>query len=132
MQSSTLWEANGVQLSFSQWVGAAELIEATMAVASDARFDEIRHLIFDLRAASGVALTGADLELLDASLRGPAISNPNVLVVFIEPEKAGAALLQTFSLNHEKAYPWVVCASLATARQEITKPRTPHFRPTHW
>ncbi|URI07926.1 hypothetical protein MW290_04895 [Aquincola tertiaricarbonis] len=125
------WEPRGVVVTYSGNLLHEELLERHQQIAADARFDDLRYAIVDTLPTQSLSLSRADVEEVDAFLRGPACTNPNIRVVFVATHPDVLRALADYDAMADRAFKEVVCGSAQAARDLIGAGAS-DFRPRGW
>lgn len=114
------WETRGLLITYSGALPAREILQCHERIASDLRFDGLRFAIVDTHAVTSLMLTRADLEEIDAFLRGPAITNSNIRIVFVATDPSVLQVLEAYAGIADRSYRFAVCTSVAAARAMLS------------
>lgn len=83
MSYAVTWEAHGAYKYFSGHVSFAEYAHSQEEILGDARADEIRYVINDLRDVESYTVTQDEAEYSAAFNRASAVSNPRVRIAYV-------------------------------------------------
>ena len=98
---------------------ASDVAACHERIAADPRFDDFRFANVDARSVQALTATSAEIELIEAFLRGPAMTNTTIFVVFVATEPSVLAALVTYNAISDRAYRITVCDSLSEARAPL-------------
>lgn len=109
------WQASGVVVRYWGRVTLDDVLECHRRIAGDSRFDDLRSALVETLAVESIALGPVEIEQIDAFLKGPAWTNPNITAVFVatHPELIRALALYDAIADH--SYTTVVCPSVEAA-----------------
>lgn len=113
------WEPRGVVITYSGMIVAEEVLDCHRRIAADARFDDLRYAIVDTLPVRSISMSDADVEEIDAYLRGPAFTNPNIAVAFVATLPDVLRALTYYDALADHAFQGVVCESLPVARRQL-------------
>jgi hypothetical protein len=113
------WEACGLVIRYSGNLMASDVLACHERIAADPRFDDLRFAIVDARSVQALTATSAEIELIEAFLQGPAMTNPAISAVFVATEPSVLAALGTYNAISDRAYRITVCDSLTEARAQL-------------
>lgn len=113
------WEPRGVVITYSGLIVAEDVLECHRRIAADVRFDDLRYAIVDTLPVRSISLSGADVEEIDAFLRGPACTNPSIRVAFVATHPNVQRALKYYGALADRAFQVVVCESLPAARRQL-------------
>lgn len=110
------WEVRGLLIRYTGNLMASDVLACHERIAADPRFDDLRFAIVDASSVQALTATSAEIELIEAFLRGPAMTNRSISVVFVATEPSVLAALGTYNAISDRAYRITVCDSLSEAR----------------
>jgi len=111
-----VWEPHGVIKRYSGLLTDNDMIQSVIDAEKDVRFDELRYVINDFLATTGVSLTNESVEEISVMDSGAACTNPNIRIAVVTslPEiKELATLYANSPLN---AFPTRIFHTLGEAR----------------
>lgn len=91
------WEMRGLVIRYSGSLMPSDVVACHERVAAAPRFDDLRFAIVDARSVQALTATGAEIEPIEAFLRGPAMTNAAISVVFVATEPSVLAALGTYN-----------------------------------
>lgn len=124
MPYEIFWEPRGVFVSCAGMLLPAEMLECHEQITRDRRFDSLRHLICDTLRVSAASIGKADVEHINAFLKGPAMTNPHIQVVFVASHPDVLRALSLYEAVPDRSYEVVVCSSMKAARAAIAAGRS--------
>lgn len=113
------WEARGLVIRYSGNLMATDVLACHERIAADPRFDDLRFAIVDASSVQAPTATRAEIEVIEAFLRGPAMTNTAISVVVVAAEPSVLAALSTYNAITDRAYRITVCDSLSQARAQL-------------
>ena len=113
------WESRGVVITYSGTLMAEDVLECHRQIAGDPRFDDLRYAIVDTLPVQSVSFSRPEVEEIDAFLRGPAWTNPNIQVVIVATVPAVLRVLSYYDVIADRSYKALVCPSAELARQMV-------------
>lgn len=113
------WETRGLVIRYSGSLTASDVVACNERIAADPRFDDLRFVLVDARSVQALTATSAEIELIDAFLRGPAMTNAAISVVFVATAPSVLAALGTYNAISDHAYRIAVCESLSEAQAQL-------------
>lgn len=111
------WEPTGIVTNYRDDLVLEEVLESHRIMASDPRFDDLKFMIVDTLPVERVALIESDAVQINAFLTGPALTNPNIFVVFIALHPAVLRFVAVYAQLPDRRYDVRVCSSMVSARQ---------------
>ena len=122
------WTAHGIEVKYTGALVAEEMLACHWQIATDSRFDDLRSVIIDTLQVASTSLTRSDVEEIDAFLRGPSLSNPNVQVAVVATHPGVIQALSWYDAIQDRAFDVLLCGSVEAARR-LFKIIAPTFRP---
>lgn len=110
------WEPVGLVRRYFGQVTDEEFTAAVIRTGADARFDDLRYMILDMREGDVGAVTTECLEHASALERGAAYSNPAIRLAIVVAEDAALQLALAYASSPENIYPTRIFPDLAEAR----------------
>lgn len=121
-------EPQGVLISYSGTLRPSEVLESDRVIAADPRFDLLRYSIVDLRAVQAMPITREDVAHFDAFLKGPACTNPNILISFVATHPDVLRVLAYYDEIADSSNQVRVCSTMAEARVNAATWRSGQLR----
>ena len=106
-------------ITHSGMLVAEDVLECHRRIAADVRFDDLRYAIVDTLPVRSISLSSAEVEEVDAFLRGPACTNPSIRVAFVASLPDVLRALAYYDGLADHAFQGVVCESLTVARRQL-------------
>lgn len=117
------WEPRGVVITYSGFLVPEEILECHRRIAADARFDDLRFAIVDTLPVESISLSRADVGEIDAFLRGPARTNPNIRVALVVTHPDVRRALLFYDGLVDRTFKAVVFRSVLDARRWLETSR---------
>jgi hypothetical protein len=122
------WEPHGVVVGYYGTVTTREVMMCHEEIAATPGFDDLRFAIVDTLLVTAVVIGDSDIPLINAFLRGPSLTNPNIGVVFVATHPDVLRVLSLYDAVYPRAYQQTVSCSAEAARELIERSK-PDFRP---
>lgn len=107
MPYSSNWEHNGVYRRYSGMVSGVELIEASLDMYADSRFDEINYLIADFSQVDGFNISMEEVEKLAHFNTAAAKTNGNIKTALVINDESAKSLVSIYDIVTEaNNSPW--------------------------
>jgi len=98
MPYSSQWEPGGVYRRYTGVVSGVELIEASLDMYADSRFDDIHYLIADFSQVDGFEITMEEVEKLAHFNTAAAKTNGNVKTALVLTDDHAKGLVSIYDI----------------------------------
>ena len=115
MSFKIMWERHGVHAVFSGELNATKVLDATIKIQSDPRYDDLRFIILDYTRVMSFSFDSAVLDEVMAHRYGAAYSNARVRIAIVACDEkllAGIAI----EISESQPCEMAVFTDLETAR----------------
>ena len=103
-----IWYPEGLYTRYTGCVRGEELLQSTLAVGGDARFDELRYAIADWSGCTKSLIGVDDVEKLSAYIRAMSKSNPRIADLVVMREDFHSQALVNLFMFLTDEIPWYV------------------------
>lgn len=119
MPFEIVWESRGVQVNFSGSVAASELADAFVRVNADERYDEVRYVLVDYRAATAIEATDVQWAELACIDYAAALSNPRIAQAHVADDARIVSVLHHYLAGNDSEHRQGVFSRVEDARAWI-------------
>lgn len=116
MSYELVWEPGGVVMRLFGFVSSTEFLQARGDVDGNERFDELRHVICDLRSSTGSSIGVDDVDELAAMDLAASRTNRDIRIAVVATDVEAVKLANHYARSAMNVYPTRTFSSEAEAR----------------
>lgn len=122
MAFEIVWEIRGAYKRFRGHVTDEELLQSSILVEGDSRFDSLRYVINDFLAVESYSVSEAKVRIVSAIDAAAALSNPHIRIAIVATDQQIHALAELYVASPLNAYPTQIFGDIEDARAWLAVP----------